>query len=68
MCGGVYWNAYVKTSGGDLRSTNLAQEDVEKFQDRIRARLGLGYAFSEKWTAEFEVTFQISRNVEPKDL
>ena len=47
---------------------NAGEEDVEKFQNRTRAMLGLGYVFSEKWIAEFEVTFQRSRSTETDDL
>lgn len=47
---------------------NGGKEEVEKFQNRNRAMLGLGYVFSEKWIFEFEVTMQSSRSTETDDL
>ena len=47
---------------------NGGGEEVEIFQNRARAMVGLGYVFSDKWIAEFEVTFQRSRSTETDDL
>jgi hypothetical protein len=47
---------------------NVGTEEVEKFQNRSRAMLGLGYVFSDKWIGEFEVTFQRSRSNETEEL
>lgn len=47
---------------------NGGGEEVENFQNRTRAMVGLGYVFSDKWIAEFEVTFQRSRSTETDDL
>lgn len=48
--------------------SNLGDEEVENFQNRARAMLGLGYVFSDKWLAEMEVTFQRSRSTQTDDL
>ena len=47
---------------------NVGDEEVERFQNRTRAMVGLGYVFNEKWIAEFEVTFQNSSSTETDDL
>jgi hypothetical protein len=47
---------------------NVGPKEVEKFQNRARAMIGLGYVFSDKWIGEFEVTFQRSRSTETDEL
>jgi hypothetical protein len=47
---------------------NVGPKEVEKFQNRARAMIGLGYVFSDKWIGEFEVTFQWSRSTETDEL
>lgn len=47
---------------------NVGPEVVERFRNRTRANIGLGYVFSEKWIGEFEVTFQRSRSAKNDDL
>jgi len=47
---------------------NAGQEEVELFQNRARAMVGLGYVFSDNWIAEFEVTFQRSRSTSTDQL
>ena len=42
--------------------SNGGGEQVEIFQNRNRATVGLGYVLKNNWIAEFEVTFQRSRN------
>ena len=47
---------------------NAGTDEVERFQNRTRAMVGLGYVFSDKWIAELEVTFQRSRSTDTEDL
>ncbi|MCK5705116.1 MAG: hypothetical protein KAI29_28385, partial [Cyclobacteriaceae bacterium] len=43
-------------------------EEVERFHNKARANVGLGYVFSEKWIGEFEITFQRSRSTKTDEL
>jgi len=47
---------------------NAGGENVELFQNRNRAMIGLGYVLKSNWIAEFEVTFQRSRNTTLDDF
>ena len=47
---------------------NTGPKVVEQFQNQARAMVGLGYVFSDKWIAEFEVTFQRSKSTKTDDL
>ena len=47
---------------------NAGKDEVELFQNRSRVMTGIGYVFSEKWIAEFEVTFQRSRSASSDQL
>ena len=41
---------------------NVGPAVVERFRNQSRAKIGLGYVFSEKWMGEFEFAFQRSRS------
>ena len=47
---------------------NVGPDEVERFHNRARANVGLGYVFSKKWIGEIEVTFQRSRSTSDDDL
>ena len=47
---------------------NAGKDEIELFQNRNRAMIGAGYVFSDKWIAEFEVTFQRSRATATDEL
>lgn len=47
---------------------NVGPKEVERFHNRARAIVGMGYVFSEKWIGEFEVTFQRSRSTKTDEL
>ena len=47
---------------------NVGPDEVERFHNRARANIGLGYVFSEKWIGEFEITFQRSRSTKTDEL
>lgn len=47
---------------------NVGPKEVERFQNRSRAMIGIGYVFSDNWIGEFEVTFQRSRSNESDEL
>ena len=47
---------------------NVGPEEVERFHNKARANVGLGYVFSEKWIGEFEITFQRSRSTKTDEL
>jgi len=47
---------------------NVGPNVVEKYKNRGRAMIGLGYVFPGKWTGEFELTFQRSSSSEIDEL
>ncbi len=47
---------------------NVGPEEIERFHNKARAILGLGYVFSEKWIGEFEVMFDRSRSTKTDEL
>ncbi len=47
---------------------NVGPAVVERFRNQSRAKIGLGYVFSEKWMGEFEFAIQRSRSTFDDDL
>lgn len=47
---------------------NVGAKEVERFQNRNRLMLGLGYVFSDKWIVEFEAIFQASSSSSTESL
>lgn len=46
---------------------NVGPAVVERYQNQSRAKIGLGYVFSEKWMGEFEFAAQRSRSTSDDD-